>query len=327
MPKVSIIAELCQNHNGNIINVEQMVHEAAENGATHVKIQNIYANMLTKRAQFELGIKINGSVAAITRPYQAEYDRLKGLELSFSDCEKFIDTCRKVGVIPVTTCFSHGTLREIQEIGFEEIKVASYDCGSLPLIERLSKAFKHIYISTGSTFDNEIVNSVKLLKKSKVDFTLFHCVTIYPTPLNEMNLSRMNYIKKLGEINNIGLSEHSLYERDGVLASMAAIALGANCIERHFTNVGPSETKDGPVSIDSKGLKKLSFFSKLSKSEQIDELNYIMPDWEKIMLGKPDRLLSSVELLNREYYRGRFGTPRQRYTSENMIYNWEMFDE
>ena len=327
MTNVNIIAELCQNHNGSINNVEKMINVAAENGATHVKIQNIYADMVTLRPQFENGVEKNGKMLSIKRPYKDEYDRLKGLELSFKDCEKFVNLCHQANVIPLTTCFSHGTVDEIKNMGFDEIKIASYDCGSFPLIERLCSKFNTLHISTGATYDSEIEMAVKIMKKHNKHFFIYHCVTIYPTPLEEMHLSRLNYLKDITGMNNVGLSEHSLYNRDGVIASMAAIALGASSIERHFTIAGPEETKDGPVSIDANGLKKLAEFKSKSKNDQFEELSDIMPNWESVMYGQIDRKLSESELLNRDYFKGRFGTPRHGYGPQNMIFNWEIYND
>ena len=77
MTEIIIIAELCQNHNGNFEDVRRMIHEAKASGATHVKIQNIYADMLYFRPQFEKGLEVDGQTLAIKRPFDAEYNRLK----------------------------------------------------------------------------------------------------------------------------------------------------------------------------------------------------------------------------------------------------------
>jgi N,N'-diacetyllegionaminate synthase len=326
MSDIKIVAELCQNHNGSMRNVEEMVCLASENGASHVKIQNIQADMVTKRPQFELGVEVDGEVLAIKRPYQAEYDRLKKLELSFSDCEKFVKLCEKVNVVPLTTCFSHNSVQNIVDMGFKEVKVASYDCGSFPLIARLCGAFDTVHISTGASYNEEITQAVNILKHSNTEYFLYHCVTIYPTPLHEMHLARLDFLSELSGGNQVGLSEHSLYRQDGVLASMAALALGATCIERHFTNLSPEQSKDGPVSIDAKGLKQLAVFGGKSKTEQVDILNGLMPDWQDVLVGQADRKLSKTELLNRDYFRGRFGSIRDGYGPQQMILNWDHYN-
>jgi len=319
---MKLIAELCQNHNGNFDIVKRMVEAAAEAGATHAKIQTIYAANLTFRSQFETGLVQNGKVLGIKRPWQAEYDRLKALELTPDQCAEFAAFCNDMGVIPLTTCFARGNLREISSQGFREIKVASYDCASYQLLRDLHGLFEHIYVSTGATFDNEIKYAASILQAVKAKYSLLQCVTIYPTPLEDMNLARLDWLRNYSS--HVGFSDHTLVARDGVLASKAAIALGAEVVERHFTILGANESKDGPVSITPAHMRELAEFSRLTSDEQNELLALEYPEWEK-MIGSSERELTDTELLNRDYYRGRFATPQSAgvHTSSKMIYNWE----
>lgn len=317
-----IIAELCQNHNGNKEILFKMIDQAVEAGASHIKIQHIYADNLTFRSEFEEGLKKNGKIFSIKRPWKKEYDRLKKLELSYKICSQFVDYTKSLGAIPMTTCFARSHIKHIYDQGFRSIKVASYDCASFQLLRELSKKFKHLYISTGATFDDEISFASKILKKNSVDFMFLHCITQYPTPLNSINLERINWLKKFSK--KVGFSDHSLYEKDGIIAAKAAIAYGANIIERHFTILDKSKTKDGPVSVSKKDIKDLIKFSKLSKKDQLEHLDELNPNWQ-IMKGKSKRWLSEEELLNRDYYRGRFASPRKKnsYKKSEMIFNWD----
>lgn len=316
-----IIAELCQNHNGNFENVKKMVYSAAEAGATHVKLQSIYADNLAYRPVFENGVKLNDRVISIKRPWKEEYDRLKGLELEYNAFEEFVKLCELNKVIPLTTCFSRDSIKMIYEQGFSEIKVASYDCASFKMIEELTEKFKTLYISTGSTFDDEISYANKLLRSSNCLYSFLHCVTIYPTPLEYMNLDRINWLKNFSD--KVGFSDHSLVSQNEVIATLAAIVFGAEIIERHFTILEPEQTRDGPVSINAIQLKEISNFAKLEKDQQIDYLNNIFPNW-RIMQGKRQRRLTDQELLNRDYYRGRFASHRDNFKNYgHMIYNWE----
>ncbi len=317
---ISIIAEFCQNHNGDYKLLSQMVKTAAKCGATHAKIQSISPKNLTFRPEFEEGVIVDGTRMAIKRPFSNEFERLSKLELSDDECIKFINLCKENNLIPLTTCFVRSDVDKLYDLGFRTIKVASYDCASFPLLRELSEKFEEIFISTGATFDNEIEYAAKILQGCKFHF--LHCITNYPTPLNEMNLNRINWLKKFTP--NIGFSDHSLVERDGIIASKAALALGANVIERHFTILGPNETKDGPVSINSEQLNELVEFSKLSTNDQLKSLDYELKNWA-IMKGSELRDLTREELLNRNYYRGRFASIRSQCpTNKNqMINNWE----
>lgn len=321
-PQVAIIAELCQNHNGSIDTARRMADAAAGAGATHVKVQTIYAANLVFRPQFEHGLEVDGVVRAIRRPFGPEYERLKGLELRPDDVVRLVEHCRDLGVEPMTTCFARGTIDEIASQGFREIKVASYDCASYQMLRELANRFERIFVSTGATFDNEIEYAAKVLRESETAFELLHCVTIYPTPLDDLNLSRMDYLRRLAS--RVGFSDHTRVATDGVLASQGALALRADVIERHFTILGPGETKDGPVSVNPEQLKSIVDFAALDKQEQADRLSREAPDWRK-MVGTAKRDLTPAELLNRDYYRGRFATPRKAgdHAASSMVFNWE----
>lgn len=316
-----IIAELCQNHRGDPDLVRRMVDEAAEAGATHVKLQNIHARTLSMRPQFEEGLEVDGRTLSIRRPWQAEHDRLLGLELSDATVEEFVARARDRGLVPMTTCFTRGEVAQVAEQGFVEIKVASYDCASFPMLRELAERFDRMVVSTGATFDDEVVHAAALLR-DRVDLTLLHAVTIYPTPLDELHLARMEWLATLAP--SVGFSDHTLVARDGLVAAKAALALGADTVERHFTVLGPEETKDGPVSIDPQGLRELVAFGRLTEEEQREQLARDGIDLDALR-GSAHRPLSDAELLNRDYYRGRFMTPREGgdQRAVAMIANWE----
>jgi sialic acid synthase SpsE len=320
---VKLIAELCQNHNGDFKMVKDMVDAAVDNGATHVKIQHIHVRNLTFRSQFEEGAELDGKKMSIKRPFTPEYARLKGLELSKEESKEFVAYVKSKGAIPMTTCFSRDSIQDLVEEGYESVKVASYDCASYQLLRELADNFKEVIVSTGATFNNEIEIAANVLREKGVDYTMLHCVTIYPTPLSEMHLAKLEWLKNFSA--QVGFSDHSLVERDGVLASKAAIASGAEVIERHFTILEKDETKDGPVSIKPIHMKELADFAKLSKEEQAAQMEKEMPNWKEELHGDVNRKLSDAELLNREYYRGRFASPRVEGENDSkyMIFNWE----
>ena len=319
---MKFIAELCQNHNGNFDTVRRMVDVAAESGASHVKIQHIYVRNLVYRSEFENGLEIDGRVQAIRRPWQSEYDRLKSLELTNSECSRFVEYVESVGLVPMTTCFARGDVELIAQQGFRTVKVASYDCASFPMLRELASKFDYLYVSTGATFDDEVRHAAQVLRNHAKDYSLLHCVTQYPTPIEEMHLNRISWLQQF--TNEVGFSDHSLVSRDGIIAAKAAVACGASVVERHFTISAADETKDGPVSITAKDVRDLVDFASLSKEDQLSHLSEIYPCWEQ-MLGKAERWLSDEEILNRNYYRGRFATPRRQgvHRLAEMVSNWE----
>ena len=308
-----IIAELCQNHNGDVNILKDMIWRAADSGASHVKIQTIFSEDLTLRERFEEGVTSNGVVKSIKRPYLPEFERLSKLDLGFDTHALFIDECSSAGVIPLTTVFNRSRLESIIELGFKEIKIASYDCASFPLINDLKNKFNHIYVSTGATHDSEIETTANIL--SDQNFSFLHCVTIYPTPVDKLNLNRIDYLRQF--TNSVGFSDHTRPSQHGIDPDIVALWKDADVIERHFTILDSSQTKDGPVSINPEQLKNIVDYSKYNHDE-LSKLVENISDYDK-MLGSKTHSLSEEELLNRDYYRGRFASKINGKT----IYNWE----
>ena len=178
---MEFIAEFCQNHNGDFNILKDMVYSAKENGATYAKVQHIYSDMLSFRDRFEP----EKNKKTLVRPFKNEYERLKKLELSFKEQSDFVDLCKEIKIKPLTTIFSSNSLNEILELGFSDIKIASYDCSSEALINDVKDNFDRIIVSTGASYDKEIELTSSQLKNR--NFTLLHCVTLYPTPLQEFH--------------------------------------------------------------------------------------------------------------------------------------------
>lgn len=313
--KVILIAECCQNHNGNPEILKRMINEAAENGADYVKIQSIRSKEVTFREEFEEGQSDkNGKMLNIKRPYQAEVDRLSKLDLTPDQEKWFVEECIKAGVAPLTTVFTRSAIKDTKDLGFEAVKIASYDCASFPLLRDVAKEWKTIFLSTGATYDDEIAKAADILKNNEL--YLFHCITIYPTPLSELNMNRLLFLRKYSA--KIGYSDHSEPAVTGLTACKIAIAMGVNSIERHFTILERDQTRDGKVSVTPKELKQLREFSSLDRREMVEMLNKETPEWTNY-LGSLTRDLSDAEILNRNYYRGRFAS----VVNGEYIYNWE----
>jgi sialic acid synthase SpsE len=183
------------------------------------------------------------------------------------------------------------------------------------MLRELKERFAYIFVSTGATYDHEIEGAARLLQEHA--FSFLHAVTIYPTPLDEFHLARMEYLRQFTP--SVGMSDHSLVSRDGIQAAMIALSLGADVIERHFTILPADATKDGPVSINPEQLKQLVDFSRLPITERKAIVEREIPDYEQA-IGQRTRPLSHTEELNRDYYRGRFAS---RIVGDEIVYNWE----
>ena len=262
-----LIAELCQNHNGRRDIFARQIEEAAKAGADIIKMQSIWSQDLTRRDRFEEGAsRPDGTITAIRRPYQAEYERLSKLDLKIEDHLFFIEKCIQHGVMPMTTIFARHRITEIGILPWpgKMIKVASYDCASHPFLRELAVYFDHFIISTGASYDHEIQKTAQLMRELKKEFAFLHCVTSYPNTLEMANLSRMEWLKQFA---SAGWSDHTKIEQDGIKAAKVAILLGADYIERHFTILSAADTKDGPVSITPPLLRTLSDFRLKSREE------------------------------------------------------------
>src|SRR5262249_6072407 len=219
-----VIAECCQNHNGDKNILQEMIWSAAEAGADFAKVQFIYADDLVYRERFEQGLTEDNIVKVIKRPYKSEYERLKNLEIASDDHAWFIAECQRAKIKPLTTVFTRGGVRAAARLGLREIKLASYDCASYPLIKEVREQFAHLFVSTGATYDEEIAKTAEILNGTS--FSFLHCVTIYPTPLDQLHLNRMDYLRQF--TSSVGFSDHTLVERDGIKASAVALHLGAD---------------------------------------------------------------------------------------------------
>lgn len=316
---VKIIAEICQNHKGSRAMLQEMIAAAAEAGADYVKMQSIFSDDLTFRERFEEGkTDPDGTVQVIKRPYAAEKKRLAALDLTEDDHRYFIEECAARGVTPFTTVFARSRVPFAASLPWpvRMVKVASYDCASYPLLKDLCASFDHLVISSGAMEDDEIEKAAKLVKDAGKELTLLHCVTSYPNTLDMCHLARMDWLRQFTQ--SVGWSDHTLVERDGIKAAKAAIALGAEWIERHFTILEKDQTKDGPVSIRPEHIKELRAFGNLPREEQMKIAKSEILDWDAV-IGKAQRPLSHVERLNRDYYRGRFASKK----GEEVVYNWE----
>lgn len=298
----TIIAEFCQNHLGDFNLLSDMVAAAAEAGATHGKIQGLYSSELVFRERFEEKFSLDGG---LTRPYRVELDRLEGLDLSESEEASFVELCIAEGITPSITVFSHSGVDRARNAGFRSIKIASYDCASIPMIERVLDFSNELFVSTGATSWSEVVATSEFLqskKSSQLEWAFLHARTVYPTITNELRLGRMFALGGLAP--RFGLSDHTSPDIEGLAATKLAIFLGASVVERHFTILPKSETRDGKVSVNPQELLEISGFSSLTFQDKSLEIEQILEKFPNA-LSASSLEPSGEEMVNRDYYRGR----------------------
>lgn len=315
MTTKNLILEICQNHNGSQSLLKEMIHAASETGAKYVKIQDIHSNELTNRSRFNTGKIIKKKIITIKRPFENEYKRLKKLDMKKKFISNFVKYCSIYKMSPMITPFTYESFNRIKNERIKMIKIASYDCSSFNFLNKIKKLNLPMIVSTGATRKNEIISASKILKKQLYAF--LHCVTIYPTPLDKCNLKKIKFLKKYSK--NVGWSDHTLFQRDEHIASLVSLLFGASIIERHFTILNKKKTKDGPVSINIKEAKELSEFMHLDNNSILEILNDRYKKKWNLCIGNGKTKLSHEELLNRDYYRGRFA----KFFNGKPNYNWQ----
>jgi len=273
-----IITELCQNHNGDMDVLREMIKSAKEGGSDIVKIQSIKADTLTKRNEYET-----------FRKYKDEYERFKTLELTYDNEKEFVELSRSNNLIPMTTIFSTKHHDYYNSVGYGYLKLSGYSMEEFDYGLKLDKFnFKHLVFSTSSLTWEEIKRCVHNLKG--IEFTMLNCTCVYPTTMDKLNLQNIPFYKGYFGLDSIGLSDHSNPYEDNLLSSKLGIFQGIDMLERHYTILGKDETRDGKVSINLDMLKELKRFINSTKEEQYQEINKFNEQQE----------------FNHQYYKGRF---------------------
>ena len=226
--KILIIAEAGVNHNGDLKIAKKLVKSAYNAGANIVKFQTFISDRLTtKKAKTAIYQK------KYSNQNTSQYDLIKKLELNKKMHKQIKLYADKLGIEFCSTAFDLESLDFLISLGIKRIKIPSGEITNYELIEYISYQKLPVIMSTGMSSMKEISDAFKILIKGglkKRDITILHCNSAYPTPMQDVNLNAMKEIKsKTGA--EIGFSDHTL----GIEVPIAACALGAKIIEKHFT--------------------------------------------------------------------------------------------
>ena len=250
MKKTIIIAEAGVNHNGDTAKAKALIDKGAEAGVDYVKFQTFKAgNLVTKQAKRAAYQDKN------TQNNDSQYEMLKKLELSQDVHKELIDYCSKKGVQFLSTGFDFESLEFLAGLGITIAKIPSGEITNLPYLRKVATLFPEVILSTGMAMISEIKDAVKVLTDngvSKNRITVLHCNTEYPTPMEDVNLKAMLHIQReLGV--PVGYSDHTL----GIEVPIAAVALGATVIEKHFTLDKTLPGPDHKASLEPEELKAM----------------------------------------------------------------------
>ena len=250
MKKTTIIAEAGVNHNGSLKKAIKLIDIAAKSGADIIKFQSFTAeNVVTRNAKKANYQKIS------TVKDESQLQMLKKLELNLKSHKKIISHCKKVGIEFLSSAFDNESISLLKKLRVKRFKVPSGEINNLPYLRKIGKMGKPVILSTGMSSINEIKKAIKILTNSgtkKKLITVLHCNTDYPTKYQDVNLKAMLAIKEKLNV-NIGYSDHTL----GIEIPIAAVAMGATIIEKHFTLDKNSSGPDHKSSLNPKELKKM----------------------------------------------------------------------
>lgn len=248
MSRVFVIAEAGVNHNGNIEIAKKLIDAASAAGADAVKFQTFRAESLVcktaKKAEYQLGV---------TDRSETQYDMLKKLELTEQMHKELMEYCAKKKIMFLSTPFDIGSVKLLSKLGMQIFKIPSGEITNLPYLREIAGHQKKVILSTGMSNMNEVKAAVDVLKENgAADIILLHCNTQYPTPVSDVNLLAMVRMhEELGL--PVGYSDHTL----GIEVPIAAAALGAAVIEKHFTLNKNMEGPDHKASLEPQELKRM----------------------------------------------------------------------
>lgn len=236
MNKVFIIAEAGVNHNGSVELAKKLIDAAVEAGADAVKFQTFKAEKLvSKNAQKAEYQK------QTTDKAESQFDMIKKLELDEATHHELMSYCKSKNILFLSTPFDHDSIELLNDLGLEIFKIPSGEITNLPYLRHIGKLGKEVILSTGMADIGEIEDALDILIEAgtkKENITVLHANTMYPTPMEDVNLKSMVTIGNTFDI-AFGYSDHTL----GIEVDIAAVAMGASCIEKHFTL---DKTMEGP---------------------------------------------------------------------------------
>lgn len=245
-----IIAEAGVNHNGDMNKAKKLIDAAVDAGVDAVKFQSFKADKTVSQSADKAAYQ-----KQTTEVGETQYAMIKRLELSVEDHQLLINYCKEKGIQFLSSPFDLESIQLLNQLGMDTFKIPSGEIVNLPYLEAIGKLNKQVIMSTGMADLGEIEDALNVLMNAgtnKESITVLHVNTEYPTPMKDVNLLAMNTIRGAFQI-NVGYSDHTL----GIEIPIAAVALGAQVIEKHFTLDKDAEGPDHRASLEPDELKAM----------------------------------------------------------------------
>jgi len=277
MKKIQIIAEAGVNHNGNIDKAISLIDVASSAGADYVKFQTFNAEKVISRNASKAEYQIKNT----NNKSETQLEMVKKLELSYDDHIVLKKYCDKKKIKFLSTAFDLDSIDLIKQLNVPFFKVPSGEINNLPYLRKSAKLISSFVVSTGMCNIAEIKKAIDILIENKIkkkNITLLHCTTEYPTPPQHVNLNAMITLKNDFNL-EVGYSDHT----EGIEIPIAAAAMGASIIEKHFTLDKTLEGPDHKASLNPDELIKM-----------IQGIRKI-----EVSLGSNKKSITSVEMKNK----------------------------
>ena len=243
-----IIAEAGVNHNGDVNMAKRLIDAAKDAVADAVKFQAFKAEHVVTRDAEKAAYQ-----KETTGPSESQYNMIKKLELTKGDFEKLFTYARKKEILLLSSPFDNESVDLLSELGMPAFKIGSGEITNFPLLEYIAKKGKSIILSTGMATLSEVEEALQVIQGQGVkDIILLHCVTSYPATAKDMNLKAMETLSAAFNL-PVGLSDHTV----GITMPIAAVALGACVIEKHFTLDGNLPGPDHRASLEPEELRQM----------------------------------------------------------------------
>ena len=245
--KTLIIAEAGVNHNGDLVLAKQLIDAAAEAGADLVKFQTFSANRQVTRTASKAEYQTQ-----TTDKDESHHEMLRRLELNEEMHRKLIEHCALKNIGFFSTGFDIESIDLLVGLGQDQFKIPSGEITNLPYLRHIGRLERTVILSTGMATLGEIESAIDVLEQAgtpRADITVLHCTTEYPTPMNEVNLRAMQSIQSAFGV-AVGYSDHT----PGIEVAIAAVAMGASVIEKHFTMDRSLPGPDHKASLEPEGL-------------------------------------------------------------------------
>lgn len=250
MSKTLIIAEAGVNHNGSLVLAYKLIDTAKKAGVDAIKFQTFKAeSLVSKKAEKAEYQKEN------TNAEENQFEMIRRLELSLDAHHKLIKCCKENEIVFLSSPFDLDSIDLLNELGLEIFKVPSGEIINLPYLRKIGRQNKKVILSTGMADLGEIEEAINVLVENgteKEKITILQCNTEYPTPYEDVNLKAMLTIKNAFNV-KVGYSDHT----KGIEVPIAAVALGAEVIEKHFTLDRNMEGPDHKASLEPNELKQM----------------------------------------------------------------------